>query len=994
MRFKEFIDIDSLRHAKIDEKPVTNYKGDYKELSIAKPSSNGSDKTYQELNDMQDMFKDRNEVIEKSVKDHDLEVGYAVKQYLKNNKLDYKESDVNKIADIGGGIVRYYKNKFERVRPYQLAEALKMKFDHMPLESDSMKSPAYPSGHSLQSRLIAEYYAEQYPEHKKGLIAAAEETGKGRIYAGWHYPSDHEAAVKLAKQIYPNITMRKTFKESIIDIPRRTYAPKVFDDADTKDPKIKASVKAQIDRQLKEFESEYPILKTSLIGSILTKRYRKDADLDINVLFDVPEDKREVERERLSKKYLSAKNPDNIQGKLIPGSDHPINYYFITDKETYDDQNKKADAVYDIETNKFVKRPEDFVFDKNLYIKDFDKKVQELDVIKGELKRDIIDYRELEELEPNDVLDLQDKIKDKLEEIEDSIEQIVKVGDGVDADRRAAFDSDMTPDQIQKFGIKNRLPKNVIYKMLEKYHYIKFYKYCKKILDDGVVSDKEIDDLEINEARNDGNSIAFTFGRFNPPTIGHEKLINKVKSVRADEYRIYLSRSEDPKKNPLSPRQKLAYMKKMFPSHARNIMINPTNMILDICTTLYNQGFTEISMVVGSDRVREFDTIIKKYNNVKSRHGFYNFDKINIVSAGERDPDAEGAAGMSASKMRAAAAKGDLTNFQKGLPRGVNADALMKDVRRGMRLAANYMYIQNVRPIASLEEFEQQQIRDLYIREMIFNINDEVDYIKEDIKGKVVRKGTNYVVLEDNNNNLHKAWIWDCIPISADREVEVREYNTDVDYGFEAVSEIKEDLDAQPQDKDVKKVKGTQPKKYYKNLSKDTKKKRADYFKNKDTTKNDNRPAPGDKGAKTKPSIHTQKYKKMFGEFKNDLDEACWKGYKQVGFKKKGDRQVPNCVPESMSIEDAKLVDGYIPESYEIGADYANHTKDVTPGETPNERPVDSKVRADQAAEKVTEKDIREWAASDETVYKYRERYKEEATAKLKEVVAKMIEKL
>ena len=352
------------------------------------------------------------------------------------------------------------------------------------------------------------------------------------------------------------------------------------------------SVKAQIDRQLKEFETEYPILKTSLIGSILTKRYRKDADLDINVLFDVPEDKREVERERLSKKYLSAKNPDNIQGKLIPGSDHPINYYFITDKQTYDDQNKKADAVFDIEGNEFIKRPEDFVFDKNLYIKDFDKKVQELDVIKGELKRDIIDYRELEELEPNDVLDLQDKIKDKLEEIEDSIEQIIKVGDGVDADRRAAFDSDMTPDQIQKFGIKNRLPKNVIYKMLEKYHYIKFYKYCKKILDDGVITDKEIDDLEIHDTliRNDGNSIAFTFGRFNPPTIGHEKLINKVKSVRADEYRIYLSRSEDPKKNPLSPRQKLAYMKKMFPSHARNIMINTTNMILDICTTLYNQG--------------------------------------------------------------------------------------------------------------------------------------------------------------------------------------------------------------------------------------------------------------------------------------------------------------------------------------------------------------------------------------------------------------------
>ena len=776
--------------------------------------------------------------------------------------------------------------------------------------------------------------------------------------------------------------------ESIIDIPRRTYAPKVFDDADTNNPKIKDSVLKQINTQLKEFESEYPILKTSLIGSILTKRYRNDADLDINVLFDVPTDKQEEERTRLSKKYLSAKNPDNIQGKLIPGSEHPINFYFITDKQTYDDQNKKADAVFDMESNKFIKRPENFTFDKNLYLKDFEKKVQELDVIKGELKRDIIDYRELEELEPNEVLNLQDKINIKLDEIEDSIEQIVKVGDGVDADRRAAFDKDMSPDEIQKFGIKNRLPKNVIYKMLEKYHYLKFYKKCQKILDDGKVTPDEVDDLEMHEAK---KTVAFTFGRFNPPTIGHEKLINKVKSVRADEYRIYLSRSEDPKKNPLSPRQKLAYMKKMFPSHARNIMINTTNMILDICTELYKQGYTEISMVVGSDRVREFDTIIKKYNDVKSRHGYYNFEKINIVSAGERDPDAEGATGMSASKMRAAAAKGDLSSFSKGLPSGVNADALMKDVRRGMRLAANYHYIQNVRPIASLEEFEQKQIRDLYIREMIFNINDEVDYIKEDVKGKVVRKGTNYIVLEDNNNNLHKAWIWDCIPIPADREVEVREHDLDVDYGFEAVSEIKEDLDAQPQDRDVKKVKGTQPKKYYKNLSKDTKKKRADYFKNKDTTKNDNKPAPGDKDAKTKPSIHTQKYKKMFGEFKKNLHDACWTGYKQVGMKNKGGKQVPNCVPESMSMEDAMKVDGYVSESYEIGKDYADHTKRVTPGQSVE---VEKKKGIIDRESSPDEKDIKEWAASDEVIDKYKQRYKEEWSNKLKEVVTKMIDKL
>src|SRR6056300_48216 len=294
--------------------------------------------------------------------------------------------------------------------------------------------------------------------------------------------------------------MIKSFKEkileSIIDIPRRTYAPAVFDDNDTDNPKIKQSVKSQIDSQLKEFETEYPIIKAGLIGSILTKRYRNDADLDINVLFDVPVEKQEDERVRLSKKYLSASNPDNIQGQLIPGTQHPINFYFITDKITYDDQEEKADAVFDIENNVFVKRPEEFIFDSDLYVNEFERKVQELDVVKGELKRDIIDYNELTDLSPNDILNLQDKIKDKLEEIEDSIEQIVKIGDTVDAERRAAFDTDMSPDEIRQYGVKNRLPKNVIYKMLEKYHYLKFYKKCKKILDDGEVTDAEIDSLK------------------------------------------------------------------------------------------------------------------------------------------------------------------------------------------------------------------------------------------------------------------------------------------------------------------------------------------------------------------------------------------------------------------------------------------------------------------------------------------------------------------
>ena len=763
----------------------------------------------------------------------------------------------------------------------------------------------------------------------------------------------------------------KTFKdylikESIIDIPRRTYAPGVFDNADSKDPKIKPSVKKLIDDQIKIFEKEYPVIKIALIGSILTKRYRNDADLDINVLFDVPKDKQEDERVNLSQKYLSAKNPKNIQGKLIPGTKHPINYYFITDQKTYDDQNKKADAVFDIENDKFIKRPEDFTFDTNLYIKEFERKVQELDVVKGELKRDIIDYHELVELQPDDILNLQEKINEKLEEIEDSIKEIIKIGDGVDADRRAAFAGDMTPDEIRKYGVKNRLPKNVIYKMLEKYHYLKFYKKCKQILDDGKVTDDEIKSLtsedidnmtqesiastwndfirrtfrrkemagglqlyvkylkqgvkdaknkaaqhagidygvfgkavkdaglpeEVNEdLRRPRKSVAFTFGRFNPPTIGHEKLIRKVKSVRANDHKIYLSRSEDSKKNPLSPQQKLAYMKKMFPSHARNIEINKTNMILDIATTLHNKGYTEIFMVVGSDRVREFETILNKYNDVKSRHGYYNFDNINVLSAGERDPDAEGATGMSASKMRAAASANDLSAFKRGLPGGVDANALMKDVRKGMRLAASMEYSNT--NMLTMEQFDQQQIRDLYLRDMIFNIGEHVDYTKQNIQGTVKRKGTNYIVLEDNNNNLHKAWIWDCIPIASDKEVAVREHNLNVDYGFEAISE------------------------------------------------------------------------KKFADLKKEL---------------------------TMKLEK---------EAFEIGHDYANHTKEITPGEKPEAKPVDVKDRGwptqgykEIKDEKISEKDVNNWASEAETIDKYKQRFKEEWKSKLSEAVEKMLKDL
>jgi len=255
MRFKEFTNIDSLRHAKVDEKPVKFFNGDYKKLNVSPPPKNSSKETQAELQTIREFMSNRTSGIEDSVKAHDNDVAHAIKRYMKDKNLDYSDDMINKLVGVGSSIVRYFKNKFQRPRPYNLAEALKMDFDNMPLDSDTMKTPAYPSGHTLQSRLIAEYYIDKYPSHKNGLLEAARECGEGRIYAGWHYPSDHKAANDLAEQIYPKLNLRESFKESIIDIPRRRYAPGVFDDADTNNPKIKASVKAYLDA-LNQYERD------------------------------------------------------------------------------------------------------------------------------------------------------------------------------------------------------------------------------------------------------------------------------------------------------------------------------------------------------------------------------------------------------------------------------------------------------------------------------------------------------------------------------------------------------------------------------------------------------------------------------------------------------------------------------------------------------------------------------------------------------------------
>ena len=132
------------------------------------------------------------------------------------------------------------------------------------------------------------------------------------------------------------------------------------------------------------------------------------------------------------------------------------------------------------------------------------------------------------------------------------------------------------------------------------------------------------------------NEITFAFGRFNPPTVGHEKLMNAVKKLaRGGTYRIYPSQSQDAKKNPLDFKLKVKFMRKMFPKHARNIMADKgMRTAFDVIVALYDQGYTHVSFVAGEDRVIEFEKLLNKYNGSKGRHGFYQFENGIIVKKG------------------------------------------------------------------------------------------------------------------------------------------------------------------------------------------------------------------------------------------------------------------------------------------------------------------------------------------------------------------------
>ena len=513
--------------------------------------------------------------------------------------------------------------------------------------------------------------------------------------------------------------------------------------------------------------------------------------------------------------------------------------------------------------------------------------------------------------------------------------------------------------------------------------------------------------------------VVFAFGRFNPPTIGHQKLIDKVitiaKRVKGLPV-LYVSATQDKKKNPLSAKDKLKYIKMVY---KRGIQLNAagsdSRTFMEILKNRFNKKYTEVYMIAGSDRVAEFKRLIKKYNKVD-----YNFDRVEVISAGERDPDAEGTTGMSASKMREYVMSNNFDEFKKGVMNGMgdkNAMTLFKDLKKKMGVSELNM--------PSLEDEisnEKQKIRENYFDNKTLLMGDMVENTNNGNVGKIIKRGANYIQYEMEDGGIEKAWLHDVMPAEniqsqlrnedVDKKRLVLQKNSEqleeiapavgmavraVGMAKAASSSTNERKKKKPaQDPDVKDMKGTQPKKYYSGVTKSTKDDRARHFAKGAKMDDDNpaayKPAPGDKKGKTRPSIHTKKFKQMYGD------------------------------------------------SYEIGADYAKHTFEIDPYSAPKKlyaelekssKPYDkqsgktnaAKFKAQGKAEvqgmypnlklddlrfdqytkesELYEKygnieltDIKEWSEKPETIEKYKDRFGLEWRVKLDEAVSKMIEKV
>ncbi len=289
-------------------------------------------------------------------------------------------------------------------------------------------------------------------------------------------------------------SFKQFLRESIVDPLHSSVSPQIFQNPYSDNPQLKEGVQRLIENDLNRLSAVIKIKDVVLVGSILTKRYREDTDLDVHILAEGTA----KDDDRLAN--LAEEN----SGKLVPGTLHPINYYIITNQKDHERANSLADGVFDIHSNSFIRKPTDRPFDISQYFGEFKKKIEKIDLVTTDLKHDLIDYQQLKNVPKDEIEKLSKMIEDHLKEIEKDAIELVDIYNEIKQARKDAFAGEVTPEEIRKYGEKNRTPGNVIFKLMEKYHYLEFLKRVKDIIgDDMKVTDDEAEKL--NQLLNKGS---------------------------------------------------------------------------------------------------------------------------------------------------------------------------------------------------------------------------------------------------------------------------------------------------------------------------------------------------------------------------------------------------------------------------------------------------------------------------------------------------------
>ena len=266
-------------------------------------------------------------------------------------------------------------------------------------------------------------------------------------------------------------------------------------------------------------------------------------------------------------------------------------------------------------------------------------------------------------------------------------------------------------------------------------------------------------------------TLTIVFGRFNPPTIAHQELMDTASQISMEEggdYVIVPSRSFDSKKNPLDPDTKISFMRKMFPDHSEKIVNDPNQItIFDTLKKAHNDQYANVRLVCGSGRVKEFENLSNKYNGQ-----LYQFDTIEVFPVGEVDADGKEVNGITSSRLRLASAEGDLVTFRNILPQTLENKEVIQLfdlVRNGMGIEEIQQEGYSVWEIAP--KFDLPSLRENYISKNIFNIGDLVENLNTGLSGEIIRRGTNYLICVTENGMMFKSWIKDISEVYSEKKM-------------------------------------------------------------------------------------------------------------------------------------------------------------------------------------------------------------------------------